>query len=47
MEKKLPNVLHDLSNDMADVVRDVRRSLVHGHKGRNGAGAGSIWHPAV
>ena len=45
MEKNLSNVLQDLSDDMADVVRDVRRSLVHVHNGRNGAGAGSIWHP--
>ena len=43
----MPNALLDLSNDMADVVRDVRRSLVHVHNGRNGAGAGSIWHPAT
>ena len=26
MEKNLSNVLQDLSDDMADVVRDVRRS---------------------
>lgn len=31
--------------DMAAVVDEVRRSLVHVRNGRRGSGAGTIWHP--
>ena len=36
--------LQQLSAEMADVVAEVRRSLVHVRNGGRGAGAGSIWH---
>ena len=36
--------LQQLSTEMADVVAEVRRSLVHVRNGGRGAGAGSIWH---
>ena len=39
------SLLQELSAEMADVVAEVRRSLVHVRNGRRGAGAGSIWHP--
>jgi serine protease Do len=31
--------------DMAAVVENVRRSLVHVQNGRRGSGAGTVWHP--
>ncbi len=37
-------ILQTLSNEMADVAAEVRKSLVHIQSGRQGAGAGSIWH---
>ncbi len=41
----MATLLSSLSDDMADVVSDVRQSLVHVHNGRQRVGAGSIWHP--
>lgn len=38
------STLQQLSKEMAEVVSDVRRSLVRIQSGRRGAGAGSIWH---
>ena len=40
----MPTTLQSLSTEMADIVENVRRSLVHVKSGRAGAGAGSIWH---
>ena len=42
---KTPGLLAQLSDDMADVVELVRKSLVQVRNGRHGAGAGSVWHP--
>ena len=41
----MTKVLEQLSDDIAEVVAEVRRSLVQVRNGRRGAGAGSIWHP--
>ena len=40
----MPTTLQSLSIEMANVVERVGRSLVHVRSGRQGAGAGSIWH---
>ena len=40
----MTSTLEQLSNSMADLVSQVRASLVEVHDGRRGAGAGSIWH---
>ena len=37
--------LEQLSAEMADLVGDLRKSLVRIQNGRSGAGAGSVWHP--
>ncbi len=41
----MATILEQLSGEMADVATGVRRSLVQIRNGRQGAGAGSIWHP--
>ena len=41
----MSTALEQLSDEMADVVNGVRRSLVRIQNGSYGAGAGSIWHP--
>ena len=38
-------LLQQLNMEMGDVVEDARRSLVQVHSGRQGSGAGTIWHP--
>ena len=40
----MTSTLEQLSNSMADLVSQVRASLVEVHDGRRSAGAGSIWH---
>ncbi len=40
----MPTTLQSLSAEMANVVERVGRSLVHVSSGRQGSGAGSIWH---
>jgi len=37
-------VLSELNSDLEEIVTRVRRSLVHVHNGRRGAGSGTIWH---
>ena len=37
-------MLRELNNDLEEIVTRVRRSLVHVHNGRRGAGSGTIWH---
>jgi len=37
-------MFQELNADLAEAVAGVRRSLVHVHNGRRGAGAGTIWH---
>jgi S1-C subfamily serine protease len=37
-------VLKELNSDLAEIVTRARRSLVHVHNGRRGAGSGTIWH---
>jgi S1-C subfamily serine protease len=37
-------VLRELNANLEEIVMRVRRSLVHIHNGRRGAGAGTIWH---
>ncbi len=39
------NILQQLSHEMVDVVSAARRSLVQISNGREGQGAGTIWHP--
>ncbi len=41
----MSDLLQQLNNEMAAVVEKVRGSLVQINNGRNGAGAGTIWHP--
>jgi serine protease Do len=38
-------VLLELNADLSNVVARVQRSLVHIHNGKQGSGAGTIWHP--
>ena len=38
-------MLPELNTDLSDVVERVHRSLVHVHNGKQGNGAGTIWHP--
>jgi S1-C subfamily serine protease len=38
-------VLPELNTDLSDVVERVHRSLVHIRNGKQGNGAGTIWHP--
>ena len=37
-------MLRELNSDLEEIVTRVRRSLVHVHNGRRGAGSGTIWH---
>ena len=41
----METTLQDLNDAMASVVERVESSLVQVHSGRNGAGAGTVWHP--
>lgn len=41
----MSKLLQQLNNEMSAVVENVRRSLVKVNNGRNGAGAGTLWHP--
>jgi len=38
-------VLRELNTDLSDVVERVHRSLVQIRNGKQGSGAGTIWHP--
>lgn len=41
----MANFIQNLNTNMAEIVAEVRRSLVHINNGRMGTGAGTIWHP--
>jgi serine protease Do len=45
VEVHVSDLLRRWNNEMAAVVGGVSRSLVQVRNGRNGAGAGTIWHP--
>lgn len=41
----MSRMLQDLNSELAGVVENVRRGLVQVHNGRDGSGAGTVWHP--
>ena len=41
----MATTLVNLSDELADLAADVRRILVRIRNGRQGEGAGSVWHP--
>ena len=41
----MSKMLEELNNELGGVVENVRRGLVQVHNGRDGSGAGTIWHP--
>lgn len=41
----MPNVLEMLDQELGSLAQEARRSLVEVNNGRQGGGAGTIWHP--